>query len=335
MIEAVYLKNFKCYGPDGAKFDLKPLTFLYGTNGAGKSTFMEAVLQLKEWERKRNTENKAWLSANKVFKKNKTLPVEIGVALSSDAGTIKLFKRVCEKDDKWVIEADKIDPVMDDENRRRALGGFMKMRHMGALRPVSSIAKSTQVSSIEDLQQPDEAQMDGTKAVNNAEKINEMLARVGFGDYEFINRDTLKDKLFGVDIAWKSTGAGVHNAAFIFDKIATLLPNGILLLEEPETHLDPKHLGAFARVMVDAIQVKRGTQIIVECHSEHLMLAIKGLIRMKVLSSSEVTAIHIRRTSNGSITTQIPLAEDGTFVQEWPDGGFYQERWDLITMGAQ
>lgn len=333
MIEAVYLENYKCYGPNGAKFDLKPLTFLYGTNGVGKSTFIEAVLQLKEWEQKRIKPGKLWLSADFVFKKNETLPVGIGVALSTNSGNIKLFKRVCFKDGEGIIESDKIDPVMNDSQREGALADFMKMRHMSASRPESKIAKSNQTSSLADLQQPDEARMDGVKAVNNSDEINRMLAQVGFSDYEFINREELRDKLYDVTIPWKNTGAGVHNNAFTLDAIASLQPNGILLLEEPETHMDPRYLGAFARVLVDAIHVKTGAQIIVECHSEHLMLAIKGLIRTKAMKADEVTALHVGRSPEGSVVTHIPLAEDGTFDREWPDGGFYLERRELIMMG--
>ncbi len=194
MIETVYLENYKCYGPNGAKFDLKPLTFLYGTNGAGKSTFLDGVLRLKEWERSKKEE--VWLSADDVFKKDDTLTVGIGVTLSTDSGPIKLFKRTAAKQREWVIVSDKIEPLLEGSARKQALNDFLNMRHMRASRPIGSVAKDTQSSSLTDLQQPDEAVMNGTKAVDNAEKINCMLDQVGLGDFKYVSRQSLKDGLF-------------------------------------------------------------------------------------------------------------------------------------------
>lgn len=358
MIETVHLKNYKCYGPEGARFDLKPLTFLYGTNGAGKSTFLQALFKLREWEESRSKDDNAYLSANYAFKKNVQQPIEIGVTLSSsDNGKIKVFKRACltklpddvgkVKSDKvessltdanrsfvgsseWKIQVDKINPAMTEQERKYALADFMQMRHLGAMRPDIKIAKRGQASSLADLEQPEVARMDGVKAVLNADEINRMLAKIGFSDFEFINHEELKDKLYDVTIPWKSTGAGVHNIAFTLDAIAKLQPNGILLLEEPETHMDPQYLKAFAEVIVDAIHKNQGAQIIVECHSEHLMLAIKQLIRMKKFAANDIVANFIKRTEKGAEVKAITLGEDGQFKPEWPDG-FYRERRKLIS----
>ena len=43
MLERIRLKNLLSFGPDSEEFELRPLNVLIGTNGSGKSNFIEAV----------------------------------------------------------------------------------------------------------------------------------------------------------------------------------------------------------------------------------------------------------------------------------------------------
>ena len=41
MIKKIRIKNFKCYGPNGADFNLSKVNFIFGDNSSGKSTFLQ------------------------------------------------------------------------------------------------------------------------------------------------------------------------------------------------------------------------------------------------------------------------------------------------------
>ena len=43
MLKQLTIRNFKCYGKQGATFDLSRITFIYGNNSVGKSSFLEAL----------------------------------------------------------------------------------------------------------------------------------------------------------------------------------------------------------------------------------------------------------------------------------------------------
>ena len=48
MIKKIRIKNFKCYGPQGADFNLSKINFIFGDNSAGKSTFLQFLDKLYE-----------------------------------------------------------------------------------------------------------------------------------------------------------------------------------------------------------------------------------------------------------------------------------------------
>lgn len=43
MIEKIFIKNYKCFGPKEIEIELKPLTIFYGPNGSGKSSILEMI----------------------------------------------------------------------------------------------------------------------------------------------------------------------------------------------------------------------------------------------------------------------------------------------------
>jgi len=114
-----------------------------------------------------------------------------------------------------------------------------------------------------------------------------------------------------------------------------------LLVEQPELHLHPRmqaELGSlFAETVwaqtldwLDEIEIRRtGVQLIVETHSEHLILRIQRLIREGRIPASDVSLLYISIEEGTSRVNQIRLDDVGNFVDEWPDG-FFDERLNEI-----
>ncbi|MGI8856024.1 MAG: AAA family ATPase [Thermomicrobiales bacterium] len=71
-------------------------------------------------------------------------------------------------------------------------------------------------------------------------------------------------------------------------------------------------------------------QVIVETHSEHLLLRLQRRIREGKIRNTNVSVLYVDPLPDGSSTIRpIRLDEDGSMIDEWP-GGFFEERYNEI-----
>jgi predicted ATPase len=69
-------------------------------------------------------------------------------------------------------------------------------------------------------------------------------------------------------------------------------------------------------------------QVIVETHSEHLLLRLQRRIREGKIRNTNVSVLYVDPLPDGSsIIRTIRLDEDGSMIDEWP-GGFFEERYN-------
>lgn len=103
--------------------------------------------------------------------------------------------------------------------------------------------------------------------------------------------------------------------------------NCVIAIEQPETHLHPRLQTRIADLMIESIQEGgRGNQLIVETHSEHLMLRIQRRIREGSLSPDLVSVVYVDQDDSGQAVVQpLRLDIDGNFLDEWPNG-FFDDR---------
>ncbi len=343
MLKSVYLQNFKCYGSSGNRIDLAPLTFLYGDNSSGKSTFLQAInylgksLGTKAKEPVYDELRKHFKSL--IFKNTLDAVIGIGVTLETRSGVVKFFRKIrgigkphiryADSDIYGILDIPtpiaetaylktEISDAYDPPNASLAdvKEAVTRIAHMEALRPRNSkYASSSMAEPVEKIDFDKEA-------------LNVMFHDLGIS-YEYLDPDKLRDTLLEIDVLDVDLGAGIHALKKILIAIDSLPNEGILLIEEPEAHLHPKYLGAFAKLLVDAVKKKPGAQIIVECHSEHILLKLRNLIRIKLITPDKISIIHIMRDADGSHTTAIKMDENGRF-DRWP-GGFFTERTQLLT----
>jgi predicted ATPase len=101
----------------------------------------------------------------------------------------------------------------------------------------------------------------------------------------------------------------------------------IIAVEQPETHLHPRLQARLADLFIDTTQEGgRGNQLIVETHSEHLMLRVQRRIREGMLDASLVSIVYIDQDADGLATAkQLRLNDHGEFLDEWPNG-FFDDR---------
>jgi len=99
----------------------------------------------------------------------------------------------------------------------------------------------------------------------------------------------------------------------------------ILVVAQPEMHLHPKAQAEVGTFLCEV--AKRGVQLFVETHSEHLLLRLQSHVASGELTPEDVNVFYIYpdEQQHKKICHRIPLGKDGFFIEDWPRG-FFPER---------
>lgn len=121
-----------------------------------------------------------------------------------------------------------------------------------------------------------------------------------------------------------------------------VVQEGLVTVEQPEIHLHPRMQALLAWVIADWVAPAEGEpwgqrQILVETHSEHMVLGLQALLRgQSPLPSGQIHLVALRPSRvhgrSGPELTRIRLDLDGAMLDPWPDG-FFPERERLIRRG--
>lgn len=151
-------------------------------------------------------------------------------------------------------------------------------------------------------------------------------------DIKDMYRTLLYDKKCNIHVGLKDVGVGVSQILpVILQCVASSYET--LLIEQPELHLHPALQTELGDVFINAAQ--RGKTLLIETHSEHLILRILRRIRettagelpegMPAITPNDVAVLYVKPGKDGSEVIHIPVNEDGEFDKPWPDG-FFSER---------
>lgn len=137
------------------------------------------------------------------------------------------------------------------------------------------------------------------------------------------------------------------NAADVGLGVAQLLPiivactreeRSILCIEEPESHVHPAMQARIGDLLIDSALGRRKNQVIVETHSEHLLLRVLRRMRETAqrrhedrppVRPQDVALLFVERAERGSRVVEMELSPDGRLLTDWP-GGFFAERLDEL-----
>lgn len=109
----------------------------------------------------------------------------------------------------------------------------------------------------------------------------------------------------------------------------------ILSVEQPELHIHPAVQCSLADVLATAVIESSERCLLLETHSEHLML--RWLRRIREVYEDElppgappvrpehVAVLYVESGDKGQKITELPITEDGDFAKKWPKG-FFEER---------
>jgi len=136
-----------------------------------------------------------------------------------------------------------------------------------------------------------------------------------------------------INLAPHSVGVGISQ---VIPVITAILEDGakVVQIEQPGLHLHPTQQAAIGDLLITGL--KEGQkQLLIETHSEHLILRLMRRIRetsrkklesgILGLSAEDISVLYIQSKDSQTVVKVIDIDKDGEFVQPWPDDFFDQD----------
>lgn len=124
-------------------------------------------------------------------------------------------------------------------------------------------------------------------------------------------------------------GLGLSQALPIVAACLISKPGDLLLIETPEAHLHPGAQHRLARLFVELS--RRGRQVVVETHSEHMVNAARLAVKAKDLGPTDVAIQFFSQDDGRTSVREVDLDPNGRALS-WPSGFFDQAAIDLAEL---
>lgn len=158
--------------------------------------------------------------------------------------------------------------------------------------------------------------------------VNTWINRFEFG--EKIQTTEMMDGFFTLEITQKNGGfiTNFADMGFGLSQVFPLVIEGLsatrgscLILEQPEIHLNPRLQARLADLIGEV--VKRGVSVIVESHSEHVLLRLRRMVAENKIKADDVSLYYVEKYKDESQIRNIPIEGNGHIKPEkWPKGFF-------------
>lgn len=112
-----------------------------------------------------------------------------------------------------------------------------------------------------------------------------------------------------------------------------LSQSGVIIVEQPEVHLHPRLQSAVGDLFIDTVLEGRA-QVIVETHSEHLVLRLLRRVREGVIPAEALSILYVDlHEDGGAFVRELEVTSEGELADGWP-GGFFDERLEEVLGGS-
>jgi len=358
MIHELKLKNFKCFKDKTIPF--KPLTFISGVNGMGKSTIIQSLLLLRQ-----SLDQKAFELNGELFEFGYYEDIyselaeddDFSISLKGEDGIEHEWSSLITGDLKGDLISQTKSWPTNTPFSNNLLGNSFQFLSAERWGPRISMPLNRSHNSQTYLGKYGEYLISVLKKFENTKLPNEMLpkhpdsssrdvqAQIGAwlneispgstfdfksikeadsGLYTFSYRSKI-----GKTRAFRPTnvGFGLSYTLPILTALLTASQGSLLIIENPEAHLHPKAQMVLGKLL--GMCANSGIQLIVESHSDHVLNGIRIAVKDGSLSKDNVVLHFITRPDPHDIaTTEIitPKISSNGKLSCWPDGFF--DEWD-------
>lgn len=126
----------------------------------------------------------------------------------------------------------------------------------------------------------------------------------------------------------EETYTNIANSGFGASQILPLIiqalvsePETLTIAEQPEIHLNPKLQGVLAELF--SLMIEKKQRILVETHSEHLLLRLRTLIAKGKIKKENIAIYFVEKVGSESKIRPITIDDNGHIPPtEWPNGFF-------------
>jgi hypothetical protein len=149
----------------------------------------------------------------------------------------------------------------------------------------------------------------------------------------------LRDFEKGIIVAPSDVGVGISQMIPVI--VGCIREHqGILAIEQPELHVHPAIQIGLGDLFIEAVQTREGwvgagKTLLIETHSEHIMLRLLRRIRETTeeelppgalgLSANDLSVIYAESAEDGVRFRPLRVDSEGEFIDRWPKG-FFEER---------
>jgi predicted ATPase len=172
----------------------------------------------------------------------------------------------------------------------------------------------------------------------NHRRLDKWIQRFEFGNS--VHVDDLSDHLFALSFHGKtgSFAANIADAGFGASQVLPLIvqaltadEESLTIAEQPEIHLNPRLQSVLADLFVEMVNDDR--RLVVETHSEHLLLRLRRLVADGTIAHNKVAIYFVEKDDGLSRITPIPLELNG-HIEQWPRGFFEESLRESLALAS-
>ena len=221
-------------------------------------------------------------------------------------------------------------------NKRNILGNLAKIKYVGPIREEAKRVYEYNKENYIEVGRFGEASasilFQNSKQLEKKKELIKWLKIFGLAEDFRLTEIPNHPELFVLEFKEKGKDYYINYADSCFG-LSQLFPllvqsvysenNDIIIIEQPELHLNPSLESVLADFFVDMVDKKK--RLLIETHSEYLLLRLRTYIKEGKISNKKVALYFTENIKGNSEIRKINIDESGGFPNnDWPVGFFEQ-----------
>lgn len=166
--------------------------------------------------------------------------------------------------------------------------------------------------------------------------VSDWLRRLGYGNLRF---EHFGDEYFqvkfetsgGVRVNIADSGVGLSQVLPLLVQGVMADRGGTLIAQQPEIHLNPAQQSIVTDFLIDCAM--RGIRVVIETHSEHVLLRLRRRIAEAAIQHSEVAVYYVDNIQGETQVRRVELGDAGEIERsDWPIGFFEDQLADSFAL---